>query len=331
MRLRGPHPRLSLYRRRMRDDVMTPTLSAPAADAAVTLLERLYLWVLDHGIRVVVIVVLAAIAMAVARKLIHRFFNTMITSSTAFSTVTGAVIRRDRRAQKAAQARREQRATTLSNVMGNVASAVIATVATIMILSELGVDIAPVIASLGVAGLAAGIGAQTIIKDVISGVLMLFEDIVAVGDYVDLQFAEGTVENINLRATQVRSVDGVLWTVRNGEIIRIGNYQRGFSIAKIEFNIDGTADNTKVTEVLERVCEEIYADATWSELIIDDKADVSGILDVDGARVKRRILIKTLPGEQWGLEREVRRRVRAEFREAGIDFALPRFGETAPQ
>src|SRR5699024_13302 len=85
---------------------------------------------------------------------------------------------------------------------------------------------------------AAGIGALTIIKDVVAGVVMLFEDIVAVGDWVDLEYAEGTVESINLRATQVRGIDGVLWTVRNGEIIRVGNYARGFSTAVVVLDID---------------------------------------------------------------------------------------------
>jgi small conductance mechanosensitive channel len=190
------------------------------------------------------------------------------------------------------------------------------------------VNIAPVIASLGVVGLAAGIGAQTIIKDVVAGIVMLFEDIVAVGDWVDLEYAEGTVESINLRATQVRGVDGVLWTVRNGEIIRVGNYARGFSNAVVTLDIDAGADDAKVSEVLEQVTAELTADPRWQEPILAD-AEISGILSVDGNRYQRRVVIQTVPGQQWGVERELRARIRAGFAAAHLSFAMPRFVEAA--
>lgn len=199
-------------------------------------------------------------------------------------------------------------------------------VALVMILDKIGVNIAPVIASLGVIGLAAGIGAQTIIKDVVAGIVMLFEDIIAVGDYVDLEYAEGTVVGINLRVTQVRGVDGVLWTVRNGEIVRTGNYSRGFSNAVVVLDIDAGADDRAVTDVLTTVTEQLAKDPDWTD-VLQSAASISGMLDMDGNRYQRRVIIQTAPGEQWGVERELRGRVRAAFTDAGIGFALPRFTE----
>ena len=314
----------------MQDDPLDldPLLAAPTTDEALTLADQLLRWLATSGVKIVVILVAATALSVLAGWLLRRFFRTMVQSGSRLSTVAGTVIKRDPRSQKAAQARREQRAETLSNVARNLARAVIWSVALRMVLSEIGVNIAPVIASLGVVGLAAGIGAQTIIKDVVAGIVMLFEDIVAVGDWVDLEYAEGTVESINLRATQVRGVDGVLWTVRNGEIIRVGNYARGFSNAVVTLDIDAGADDEKVTQVLEQVTTELAADPRWQEPILAG-AEISGILSVDGNRYQRRVVIQTVPGQQWGVERELRARIRAGFAASQLSFAMPRFIEAA--
>ncbi|HEX7350350.1 mechanosensitive ion channel family protein [Brachybacterium sp.] len=304
-----------------------PLWSAPSADDALSLMDQLLRWLATSGVKIVVIIVAAGLLSLFAGWLLRRFFRTMVQSGSKISTMTGTVIRRDPKSQKAAQARREQRAHTLSNVARSIAHVLIWAIASMMILSEIGVNIAPVIASLGVVGLAAGIGAQTIIKDVVAGVVMLFEDIVAVGDWVDLEYAEGTVESINLRATQVRGIDGVLWTVRNGEIIRVGNYARGFSTAVVVLDIDAEADDELVTQVVERVSAEITRDPAWDDTVLGG-ADITGILDVDANRYQRRVTIQTAPGQQWGVERELRARIRAAFAEADIAFAMPRFVET---
>lgn len=296
---------------------------------AVSLLDRLVAWFISHGVSIVVILVVAALARVLAGWVIHRFFRTMIDSGTALSSVTSAVVRRDRTQVEQARLRREQRAETLSNVTVNIAGAAIGIIAIIMIISEFGVNVGPIIASLGVVGVAAGIGAQTIIKDFIAGLVMLFEDIVAVGDVVDLEYATGTVVNINLRATQVRSLDGVLWTVRNGEIIRVGNMSRGYSNAVVQLDISNQAANSAVTQALEGVVRDIWADPQWQDILLEEPV-VSGILSVDGARFQRRIVAKVRPGKQWALEQELRQRVRSAFSEAGIEFAMPRIVQGAP-
>lgn len=311
----------------MLDDYPGTLLTAPTADDALTLMDQLVSWLLSSGVKIVIILFAAALLSFLAGWFLRRFFRTMVQSGTKISSVTGTVIRRDPKSQKAAQARREQRASTLSNVARNVAHVVIWAIASMMILSEIGVDIAPVIASLGVVGLAAGIGAQTIIKDVVAGVVMLFEDIVAVGDWVDLEYAEGTVESINLRATQVRGIDGVLWTVRNGEIVRVGNYARGYSTAVVVLDISAEADDDLVTQVVEKVATEIAEDPAWKDTALAP-GEISGILSVDANRYQRRVTLQTAPGQQFEIERELRARIRAGFAAADIPFAMPRFVET---
>ena len=310
---------------------MLPTppviLARPSTEEAVSLLERLTAWLLSSGIRIVLLLVVATILVALTRWAISRLVRTMMSSSSALSSVTGAALRRDKREQRLAQERREQRASTLSTVATNIAVTVIAAVTIVMILSEVGVNVAPILASLGVVGLAAGIGAQSIIKDVIAGVLMLFEDLVAVGDYVDLEYAEGTVENINLRTTQVRAMDGVLWTVRNGEIIRIGNHQRGWSMATIVLDLESSADNDRATEIFRAIAEQMQADEEWGARIIGTEPTIHNIVAMDGNRLQRRVLIKVLPGAQWEVEREFRARVHAAFQKEGIALAFPRIAE----
>lgn len=289
-----------------------------------TLLDQAVAWLTTAGLQILIILVVASALSAISSWAIKRFFRTMIDSSSRLSTAAGLVVKqRDPKTAKAAQARRKQRVETLSTVGRNIVRTVIWAVAFIMILDKFGVNIAPVIASLGVVGLAAGIGAQNIIKDVIAGILMLLEDIVAVGDTVDLEYATGTVENINLRVTQIRADDGVLWTVRNGEVIRIGNMSRGFSRAIVDVDIAVDADNDKVSEILEGLGSELAQDSAWSDKI-QGRHEASGILGVDGDRYQRRLVVEVAPGQQWSVEMELRRRARAAFRQAEIDVTLPR-------
>lgn len=305
-------------------------LAETTTQEAFSLVDRIGQWLLSNGVTILVIILVALLVRFVVGILVNRIFQTMYQSGSRISRMTNVVVKKHPDAGLAAahEERRKQRADTLSTASKNVASVVIWSIAFVMILSQVGVNIAPIIASLGVAGLAAGIGAQTLIKDVLAGVIMLFEDLVAVGDYVDLQFAEGTVENVNLRVTQVRGLNGVLWTVRNGEIISLGNYSRGLGTAFVMLDIASSADDAAVTEAIHAVFDTLKADQKWSKLIVG-APQATGILSVDGARYQRRITADTIPGKQWEVEREIRKRLRVEFDKRGIEFALPRFQESA--
>ncbi|MBV7411761.1 mechanosensitive ion channel family protein [Dermabacteraceae bacterium TAE3-ERU27] len=301
---------------------------SPEREAA-HFVESFTAWLGQHGVNIVVILLGALVIRLFAGWMIRRGFHSMMASGETLRSVTTLVGTRkvaDERERQMAQARRKQRADTISQVLRHVVSATIVILAFVMILAEIGINIAPIIAGLGVAGVAAGVGAQTLVKDLVAGAMILCEDLIGVGDVVDLEYASGTVENINLRVTQVRGIDGVLWTVRNGEIIRIGNKSRGFASALVVVDIAAGADDDAVREALSAVCDSLPNDPDYGRHVLEAPV-ISGILSSDGARYQRRIGVKVAPGTQWDVEQEVRRRVREEFRARGIEMALPRFQE----
>ncbi|MCW2621843.1 MAG: mechanosensitive ion channel protein MscS, partial [Frankiales bacterium] len=182
------------------------------------------------GVRVVVVLVLAFAARAVVHHLIRRVVK---------GAVHGRVPRGIRPAEGAARPelqpllteRRKQRADTIGSVLRSAASIMILTIAFTTVMSELGFDLGPVLASAGIVGVAVGFGAQNLVKDFLNGIFMLLEDQYGVGDVIDAGGASGTVEAVGLRVTRIRDVEGVVWHVRNGEIIRIGNKSQGWSRA----------------------------------------------------------------------------------------------------
>jgi moderate conductance mechanosensitive channel len=162
----------------------------------------------------------------VLRWLLHRVINRMA-RRTAGGTVPG-VLARSRRATKFVEdnllsERRQQRAETMASLLRSVATTVLSTVLVVMVLAQLGFDILPIVASASIIGVALGFGAQTLVKDFLSGIFMILEDQYGVGDFIDMDKASGTVEAVGLRVTRLRDNDGTIWYVRNGEVMRVGN------------------------------------------------------------------------------------------------------------
>ena len=162
----------------------------------------------------------------VLRWLLHRVINRMA-RRTAGGTVPG-VLARSRRATKFVEEnllseRRQQRAETMASLLRSVATTVLASVVVVMVLAQLGFDILPVVASASIIGVALAFGAQTLVKDFLSGIFMILEDQYGVGDFIDMDKASGTVEAVGLRVTRLRDNDGTVWYVRNGEVMRVGN------------------------------------------------------------------------------------------------------------
>jgi moderate conductance mechanosensitive channel len=162
----------------------------------------------------------------VLRWLLHRVINRMA-RRTAGGTVPG-VLARSRRATKFVEdnllsERRQQRAETMASLLRSVATTVLSTVLVVMVLAQLGFDILPIVASASIIGVALGFGAQTLVKDFLSGIFMILEDQYGVGDFIDMDKASGTVEAVGLRVTRLRGDDGTIWYVRNGEVMRVGN------------------------------------------------------------------------------------------------------------
>jgi small conductance mechanosensitive channel len=215
-------------------------------------------------------------------------------------------------------ARRIQRAETIGVVLRSVASIFIWGTALFMVLSELGIDLAPLIAGAGIVGLALGFGAQTLVRDFLSGMFMLFEDQFGVGDVVDAGFATGTVEGVSLRTTRLRDVEGVVWHIPNGQIVRIGNKSQQWSRALLDIAVAFSTDVALATDVIQRAADELVDDPAFSSLLLG-RAEVWGIEDFGPDQYVVRLVLKTKPLEQWKVARELRARIKTAFDAAGIE------------
>ena len=218
--------------------------------------------------------------------------------------------------------RRAQRAKSLGSLLKSVTTTVVFGIAFVMVLSELGINVAPILASAGVLGLAIGFGAQNLVKDFLSGVMMMVEDQYGVGDEVDLGEAIGTVEHVALRVTRVRDVDGTVWYVRNGEILRVGNASQNWARTVLDINVGYDQDLRQVREVLQEVAHGLWDDEDYQDVILEEP-EVWGVQALNPDWVTVRVTLKTAPLKQWGVAREMRERIKARFDHEGISMQVP--------
>ena len=218
--------------------------------------------------------------------------------------------------------RRVQRAKAMGSLLKSVVTGVVIAVFTTMILAELSVDVAPIVASAGILGLALGFGAQSLVSDFLAGTFMIFEDQYGVGDEIDLGEAVGTVEAISLRVTRLRDVNGTVWYVRNGEITRVGNMSQNWARTVLDINVAYHEDLVKVRRVLQEVAHDLWDDEDFKGRVIEEPS-VWGVesLGLDGVVV--RVALKTAPLEQWSVARALRERIKARFDFEGIEIPLP--------
>jgi small conductance mechanosensitive channel len=218
--------------------------------------------------------------------------------------------------------RRVQRAETMGSLLKSISSIVVFTVFGITAIAELGYPVGPLIASAGVVGVALGFGAQSLVKDFLSGICMIFEDQYGVGDSVDLGEAGGNVEAVGLRVTRVRDVEGTVWYVRNGEIIRVGNQSQNWARTVLDIPVALDQDLHKVQEVLRDVAHDLWDDEDYRHVIIEEPS-VWGVQDLTPNWITVRVTLKTAPLEQWAVAREMRQRIKFRFDHEGIEFAHP--------
>ncbi len=218
--------------------------------------------------------------------------------------------------------RRVQRAKTMGSLLKSIVTGVLVAVVATMMLSEVGVNVGPIIASAGILGIALGFGAQSLVSDFLSGVFMIFEDQYGVGDEIDLGEAAGTVEAVSLRVTRLRDVNGTVWYVRNGEITRVGNMSQNWARTVLDISVAYHEDLVRVRRVLEDVAHDLWEDEEYKGVIIEEPS-VWGVqeLGIDGVVV--RVALKTAPLEQWAVAREMRQRIKARFDYEGIEIPLP--------
>ncbi|MBB6626748.1 mechanosensitive ion channel family protein [Nocardioides sp. KIGAM211] len=218
--------------------------------------------------------------------------------------------------------RRVQRAKTMGDLLKSIVTGVLVAIVGTMMLSELSVNIAPIIASAGIIGLALGFGAQSLVKDFLSGIFMIFEDQYGVGDVVDVGEASGTVEAVSLRVTRLRDLNGTVWYVPNGEILRVGNMSQNWSRAVVDIAVGYREDLARVQSVLRDVAHDMWDDEDYKGVIIEEP-EVTGVEMFNTDSVTLRVLIKTAPMEQWAVARELRQRLKARFDHEGIELPLP--------
>jgi small-conductance mechanosensitive channel len=218
--------------------------------------------------------------------------------------------------------RRRQRAEAMASLFKSITTGLIVAVSATMMLSEIGIDIAPIIASAGIVGLALGFGAQSLVKDFLSGVFMIIEDQFGVGDQVDLGEAIGTVEAVTLRITRVRDVNGTVWYVPNGQILRVGNQSQNWARTVLDVKVAYQEDLARVRRVLGEVAHDLWNDDDFKGQVIEEPS-VWGVqeLAIDGVTV--RVVLKTTPGEQWAVAREMRQRIKARFDHERIEMPFP--------
>ena len=202
--------------------------------------------------------------------------------------------------------------------------------ATLVVLAELGVNIAPLLAGAGVVGLAVGFGAQTLVKDVITGAFILFEDSIAVGDYVEVGSHEGTVEAITVRTIRLRDIHGTVHTIPFSSVDSVKNYTKDFAYHVAEIGVAYRENTDDVVKLLREVGEDLRADPEYADDIIEPM-EINGLDRFDDSAVVIRSRLKTQPGAQWRVKREFNRRVKLKFDAEGIEIPFPHttiyFGE----
>jgi moderate conductance mechanosensitive channel len=217
---------------------------------------------------------------------------------------------------------REQRAQTLASLLGNVAAVSVFVVATLTILDIMLENIGPILASFGIIGLAFSFGAQSLVKDVISGTFMLIEGQFGVGDVVKVSDVSGLVEKITLRTTVLRDIEGAVHIVPNGEITRVTNMTKAWSRAVLHIGVAYREDADRVMDVLRDLLRDFQADPEWGPLLLEEPV-VPGIESFGESSINIRIMAKTLPLKQWDVSRELRRRIKRRFDEEGIEIPFP--------
>ncbi|MQA03488.1 MAG: mechanosensitive ion channel, partial [Streptosporangiales bacterium] len=281
-------------------------------------------------LNVVIIVAVAVVLRFLAGRLIDQFTNRMVSSHARLSQSSSKMANRVLKQASTARAERQrQRAQTIASVLKSMATALIIGVAFVMVLSQLGINVAPILASAGVLGLAIGFGAQSLVQDFLAGIFMMSEDQYGVGDVIDTGDAVGTVEAVTLRTTKIRDLNGGLWHVRNGEILRVCNMNQDWANVVVELPLDSSVDLERATHVIQDGID-AFADHTDVTDKLLERPDISGVVAIGNGATTVRVIARTQPGEQWALDRMLRGQIKRSLDRHGIPIAHPGYMRQAP-
>jgi small conductance mechanosensitive channel len=272
-------------------------------------------WMSTHGLRIVFIVIAAFIVVRLS------------------TFITRRVERMFEDADPDTMSERERQAATLGKVLRNLIRLVVWGIALITILRELGIDIAPLLAGVGIAGLAIGFGAQSLVKDILAGIFVLAEDQYNVGDVIKAAGVSGLVEKVTLRATILRDLEGNVHTIPNGVIDVVTNMTKHWSRSVLDVGVAYKEDVDEVMDVLREIGDGLEKDPKFARMITGP-LEVLGVQDLADSAVVVRVMFTTVPNKQWPVAREFRRRIKKTFDEKGIEIPFPHqtiyLGEGAP-
>ncbi|GAA2328315.1 mechanosensitive ion channel family protein [Streptomyces violaceusniger] len=267
---------------------------------------------LGIGLRIALILIIAFVLRSVVRRAITKLIERMNRTAQAVDgTALGGLL--------VNVERRRQRSAAIGSVLRSVASFLIMGTAALMILSALEINLAPLLASAGVAGVAIGFGARNLVTDFLSGVFMILEDQYGVGDTVDAGVASGEVIEVGLRVTKLRGDNGEIWYVRNGEVKRIGNLSQGWATAALDVQVRAEEDLDQVRAVITQVGVDMAKEEPWNERLWEP-IEVLGLDAVYLDSMIVRVSARTMPGKALGVERELRWRIKKALNEAGIQL-----------
>jgi small conductance mechanosensitive channel len=218
--------------------------------------------------------------------------------------------------------RSTQRTRTVGNVVGSLASILIYVIGIGMALAEFGVNLGPLIAGAGIVGVALGFGAQSLVKDFLSGIFMFVEDQYGVGDIIDVGEASGAVEVVNLRTTRIRDVNGTLWHVHNGEIRRVANKSQEWARTVLDIEVAYDTNIPRAMEVIKRVADEVWEEAPDNATILEEP-ELWGVEAFGDSAIAIRLVMKVEPSEQWATARLIRARIKETFDAEGIRIPFP--------
>lgn len=270
-------------------------------------------WLVDlysewgSGFRILLAILAALVLRAVLQFMIRRIVKGVAKQ-----------VRKDGAESPLAQARLLQRTKTIGSVLGNLATWGLTFTVISIALTEIGVSAGAIVAGAGILGAGLGFGAQSLIKDLISGLFIVFEDQFGVGDSVDLGQATGVVESVGLRVTTVRDIEGTVWFVRNGEILRVGNQSQGWSRVVIDVALNYNSDLAKAQDLMRRAANET---AKAKPKLVIDEPEIWGIHALSGDQVVIRLVQKTKPETKDELARELRQNLKLALDKGKIKLA----------
>jgi moderate conductance mechanosensitive channel len=262
---------------------------------------------LDNWVNIVIIIgalVALIVIVSIIRRRLRRLFERKIPAERMFL---------------------RKRTLTFNSVIANLIIIIAFIAATLIVAEQLGISVTPLLAGAGVAGIVIGFGAQNLIKDLINGVFILFEQWYQVDDIVTVANITGSVERFNLRTTMIRDLEGTIHYIPNGEISMLGNKTQLWSRAVVDVGVHYDEDSDRVVEILEEIFDEIMIDEKYKKMILERPSILggNGISELADSAIVFKLICKVKPGEQWNIARQLRKRIKDKFDKLGIEIPYP--------